>query len=438
VTVSPEMLISAFVADGSAAGERARERARLLLADAVVLSQANTEVPGFEAVHEVGAGTGRHLSWASGNKLGPNDAVYANACAIHARFQDDTDMSTWSHPGSFVIPAAMAAAIESGASFARLLDAIVIGYSATRWLGAYGIVAAKLKARGFRPSPIFAPLGAAIAASRALGLDQEAATQAINAAALIGRGTLHSVGEGGDDWRLHNASGARDGFDLALAAQSGMRSAPDALTSPNGFLRTVTGSEDIPAAWRTAPTGELIEQVWHKALPVLGDVMSAALAAREVGRRLGGGRVDDVTVQMNAKYALFPGTQQRPPYASTTAAQASVRFVVAQLLVHGDLRYADLVRHDDPEVLRIAERMHVTPVEGMPYTDAIVEARTAEQTERCQAGDLAPTLFWRDRAEQFDRSEHILGDRGVSLSRAILEADESEQAESVMDRALGH
>jgi 2-methylcitrate dehydratase PrpD len=433
---SPEEMIAEFIAVGDATGTGSRERARLLLADAAVLSQANAEVPGFGAVHEVGVGTGRHLSWATGNRLGPNDAVFANACAIHARFQDDTDMSTWSHPGSFVVPAAVAAATESGASFARLLDAIVVGYSATRWLGADGIVAAALKARGFRPSPIFAPLGAAIAASRALGLDRVAAAHAVNAAALIGRGTLHSVGNGGDDWRLHNAGGARDGFGLALAAQRGMRSAADALTAENGFLRTVTGSADIPAVWRTAPTGELIERVWHKALPVLGDVMSAALAAREIGRRLEGLRVDGVTVQMNAKYALFPGTQQRPPYASATAAQASVRFVVAQLLVRGDLRYTDLVHHDDPEVLRVADQIDVVPVEGMPYEDAIVEVRAGGRAEHFQAADLPPTLFWRDRPEQYDRAEHILGARGVAISRSILDADESDSAETVLDRAL--
>lgn len=433
---SPEFLLATFTARGSAEGKAARERARLLLADAVVLSQANQEVPGFAAVHEVGAGTGRHLSWASGNRLGANDAVYSNACAIHSRFQDDTDMSTWSHPGSFVIPAAVAAATESGASFARLLDAIVIGYSATRWLGANGVIASKLKARGFRPSPIFAPLGAAVAASRALGLDKETSTHAINAAALIGRGTLHSVGGGGDDWRLHNASGARDGFDLALAAKAGMRSAPNALTAPHGFLYTVTGSDDIPDDWCVAPTGALIEQVWHKALPVLGDVMATALAAREVGRRLNGRHVNRVTLQMNARYASFPGTQGRPPYVSTTAAQASVRFVVAHLLVHGDLHYVDVVRHNDPEVLRLADSMEVIPNEGMPYEDAIVEAHTTEGIERQQTVGLPSTHFWRDRAEQFNRAEHILPDRGAAISRAILEADEMDQAETVLAGAL--
>jgi 2-methylcitrate dehydratase PrpD len=433
---TPERLLAEFAAEGDATGGGARERARLLLADAAVLSQANSEVPGFQAVHELGVGSGTHLSWASGNRLGPSDAVFANACAIHARFQDDTDMSTWSHPGSFVVPAGVAATIGSGGSLGCLLDALVIGYSAIRWLGADGVVAAGLKARGLRPSPTFAPLGAAIASARALGLDRDAAAQAINAAAIIGRGTLHSVGGGGDDWCLHNAGAARDGFVLALAAQRGMRSASGALTAHDGFLRTVTGSEDVPDLWRTAPTGDLIEGVWHKALPVLGDVMSAALAAREIGRRLEGRAVIAATVQMNANYARFPGTQQRPPYASATAAQASVRFVTAQLLVHGDLRYGDLVRRDDPEVLRLADAIDVVPSEHMQYEDAIVEVQTAAGTERCRAADLPSTYFWRDRAEQFDRAEHILGDRGVHISRTILDADEAEDLEQVLERAL--
>lgn len=437
MTVTPEDLLSEFAAEGSPDVSQARERALLLLADAAVLSQANREVPGFGAVHEVGAGSGRHLSWASGNRVGANDAVYSNATAIHARFQDDTDMSTWSHPGSFVIPAAVAAAIEARTDFATLLDAIVIGYSATRWLGANGVVAASLKARGFRPSPIFAPIGAAIAASRALGLNQEAAAQAIGAAALIGRGTLHSVGNGGDDWRLHNAGAARDGFSLALAAQRGMRSAPNSLTGYNGFLRTVTGSDKVPEGWHRPPNASLIEKVWHKALPALGDNMSAALAAREAGRLLDGRHVESASVRMNAKYARFPGTQRRPPYASVTAAQASVRFVVAHLLVNGDLHYGDLIRRDDPVVLDLADSLDVIPDEDLGYEDAIVEVTAGSEKLLCRAADLPATYFWRDRVEQLDRAEHILGARGTEISKTIMDADGARPVESVFDAAFG-
>lgn len=431
---SPDLMLAEYVAKGDVAQPAARERARMLLADAIVLSQANADVPRFSAIHEVGAGTGTHRSWATGRMLGPTDAVYANACAIHARFQDDTDMSTWSHPGSFVIPAAVAASIESGTTLGMLVDAIVVGYSATRWLGAAGAVADGLKSRGFRPSPIFAPLGAAGASARALGLNIDRTAQALGAAATIGRGTLHSVGGGGDDWRLHNAGGARDGFCLALAAQRGMRAAPDALTARNGFLRTVTGSEEVPSAWATAPDSNLVELVWHKALPVLGDNMAAALAARDIGRTCRS--IEKARVTMNAKYAAFPGTQHRPPYRSATAKQASVRFVVAHLLLHGDITYRDLVAPDDPAVLILADRLEIVPDAEMAFEDAVVEANASDGVHTARASDLPRTYYWRDRAEQIERAEHILGQRGSDISRAVLDSDESTPVAAAIDNVL--
>ncbi|MEU7814318.1 MmgE/PrpD family protein, partial [Pseudonocardia sp. NPDC049154] len=163
--------VAAFVAHETYSDPAVRAHVRTLLADALVLARAADSVPGATDLLELGAGHGDHLAWWSGRRLGAADAVQANAAAVCARFQDDTDMRSWSHPGSFVVPAAVAAAVEAAASYGQLLDGLVAGYSTTAWLGGAGEVAVAMMRRGHRPSPTFAAAGASAAAARAFGLD---------------------------------------------------------------------------------------------------------------------------------------------------------------------------------------------------------------------------------------------------------------------------
>lgn len=425
-----------FVAEGDVSQAAWRKRVRVLLADAVLLAAAAGSATAGAALLELGCGSGSHRSWYSGSGLGPADAVQANAAAVCARFQDDTDMSSWGHPGSFVVPAAVAAAIAADAPLSALLDGLVVGYATTSWLGADGHVARAMMARGLRPSPSFAAAGAAAAASRALGLSVQQSRSAVGGALLVARGTLHSVGSGGEDWRLHNPGAARDGFLYALAAQSGMPSRGDTLTSPNGFLAVYTGSRELPPAWKSAPEAGRVLDVWHKALPTLGDNMAVALAAQHLHGQLDGAAPETVTVRMNAHFAAFPGTQTLPPYATVTSALASVRFVTAQLLVHGDLDLPDYDRRDDPDLVALAAKIEVVPDEDLDYTDALVTVTAAGRELTCRTDDLPRTLFWRDGDEQRRIAAGLLGDAGVALVDAILTADEGTPAAQVLGTAL--
>jgi 2-methylcitrate dehydratase PrpD len=428
--------VAEYVADGDVSRPEWRDRARVLLADAMLLARAAHTVKGGAALVELGCGSGQHRSWLSDNRLGAADAVQANAAAICARFQDDTDMSSWAHPGSFVVPSAVAAAVEADRPLSAVLDGLVVGYTMTSWLGADGHVPRAMMSRGLRPSPSFAPAGAAAAASRALAQGRPEARSAFGGALLVARGTLHSVGSGGEDWRLHNPGAARDGFLYALAAGRGMPSRGATLTSPVGYLSVYTGSTEVPLAWQHAPQSERMMDVWHKALPTLGDNMAVALAARHLHAQLGGAVPERVSVRMNAHFAAFPGTQTMPPYLTVTSALASVRFTTAQLLTHGHLDLPDYDRRDAPDLVQLAELIDVTPDEGLDYTDAVVTVTVRGRELSCCTSDLPRTLFWRDPEEQRRIADGLLGSDGVALVDAVLGADEEEPASAVVDAAL--
>src|SRR5689334_7386049 len=50
-----------------------------------------------------------------------SDAVTANALAVHAHFHDDSDLASWTHPGSLIVPVAVSTGEATGASLEQVL-----------------------------------------------------------------------------------------------------------------------------------------------------------------------------------------------------------------------------------------------------------------------------------------------------------------------------
>jgi len=425
-----------FVAEDGFADPAWRDRARVVLADAVTLALAADSVPGAIDLFELGAGEGRHVGWSSGHRLGAADAVQANSAAACARFQEDNEMNSWSHPGSFVVPAAVAAAIETEQSFGSLLDGLIGGYAMTGWLGGGATVAYGVMKAGRRPSPTFGAAGASAAACRAAGLSAEQTLHAVSAALLVGRGSLHSVAAGGEDWRLHNPGASRDGFITALAARAGMVSGPGALDAEHGFLSVFAGLDEVPDEMRQLPHGGIILEAWQKAFPTLGDNIAVALAAQQLYVPDRADRLDEVVIHMNADFANYPGTQNRPPYDALTSALASVLYVTAHLLLHGTLDFDDYARRDDPAVTDLADRIVVVPHEEYGHLDAMVEVNSGPDRRSYRAEDLPRTKFYRDGDEQRRVAHGLLGPDGAALVDALLDADESAPAEVTLHAAL--
>ncbi|MEU7815925.1 hypothetical protein, partial [Pseudonocardia sp. NPDC049154] len=269
---------------------------------------------------------------------------------------------------------------------------------------------------------------------RAFGLDAERTRHGLAGALLAGRGSLHSVGSGGEDWRLHNPGAARDGYLYAAAARAGMTAGPGALDARHGFLAMVAGLDEVPATLRTPPRADLVLGVWTKALPTLGDNMAAALVARE----LHGADTDGpVTVRMNADFAAFPGTQTRPPYPTLTSALSSVRFVVAHLLLTGGLTVDDYARRADPRVCALAERIEVQPDPTLGHRDAEIVLGAGPGAVRRRAADLPRTVWFPDAPTQRAHALALLGDAGPEVVDALLTSGDGEPAAAVLEAALG-
>jgi 2-methylcitrate dehydratase PrpD len=373
---------------------------------AAAMRAASTPVP-------VGGRSAR--IWADGTQAALSEAVTANAVAVHAHFQDDTDHNSWSHPGSMIVPVAVGVGEATGATLPSVLRAIVAGYSTIEWLGADEIVSRALIARGLRTSPTLGTIGAASAASVGLGLDAAQAANAIGMAACITGATLEPVQCGSDEWRLHNGHAARGGLAAAELAHRGVIGAPDALEGPKGLLRSLAGLAETPLKWAGDPDPAIMLGIMAKPWATLGDNMPVAAAAKllhDIGLELG--RVRGVSVRIWRPYAEYPGTSFKGPFERTVQAQASTAFAVGAMLAYGRLGYDIALNHrDDPRILQLVAVTTIEPDDEGTHLDATVEVTLDDGSVLSQSARNSPrTLIFQDRARATEVIEVRLAGAG--------------------------
>lgn len=403
---------------GRELSKEVQEKAVHSLLDALSLAVAAREHPVVAAVEALSPplGEGGVTSWASGARQPVPNGCLVNGVAVHAFFQDDTDMTAWAHPASLIVPVAVGAVESTGGSLLQALKALVAGYTTLTWLGADQVVAKELVGRGFRTSPTLGAIAASAAGAAALGLDAEQTRSAIGIAADSTGGVLEPVRDGAQDWRLQNGFACQRGAYASLLAQQGVRGPSLPLTGPRGFLQTFT-TGGVPPRWSSGPTDESILGVWFKHYPTLGDNMAPVLAAAALTASTPpAADISEIVIHMNAHYASYPGTQFMGPFERIEQAIASTAFAVATLLARGRLAYAD---YDElraaADIRELVSRVRIVPEEDLDYLQGSVEVHTKRGVLSSSADDMPRELFFRDRATTLAVLEgrHGTGVRGT-------------------------
>ena len=151
------------------------------------------------------------------------NAALANAACAHGIDMDDGHRFGALHPGTVIIPAALAAAELSKASTKELIAGIVVGYEVMIRIG-MAIVPSSLN-RGFHITGITGPFGAAAAAANILALSREETVGAFGLAGLQASGLIqvnHEV-EGAKVKPINPARAATSGLLSCILAQRGAR-----------------------------------------------------------------------------------------------------------------------------------------------------------------------------------------------------------------------
>ena len=168
------------------------------------------------------------------------NAALANAACAHALDMDDGHRFAALHPGTVIIPAAIAAAELSGASTKGLITGIVVGYEVMIRIG-MAITPSSLN-RGFHITGITGPYGAAAAAGKIMGLSRDEIVGAFGLAGLQASGLIqvnHEV-EGAKVKPINPAKAAMSGLLSCILAQKGAQGPLHILEGEDGFLKAVT------------------------------------------------------------------------------------------------------------------------------------------------------------------------------------------------------
>ena len=295
-----------------------------------------------------------------GGATSARSAALVNGTAGHALELDDTHDRSLTHPGTVVIPAALATAQLARASGAQTIAAIVAGYELQGRLGTH--IGQALIERGVHPTASLGVFGATTAAGRLLGLDERALTCALGIAASMSSGLMQfsQDADGAMVKRLYGGLPAERGVlaaQLALAGYAGPRAS---LEGRFGVAR-VLADLDIASNVEPVEGDFVVSEVSIKLYACCRNfhaLIDAAFACRE------GGAIDVDAIErieVRGPRAMIDHHLERRP-RSTMAAQYSLPFTTAVALV-GDpadpASFGDSAR-DDERVLTLADR--VTPI----------------------------------------------------------------------------
>ncbi|MGY2485571.1 MmgE/PrpD family protein [Cupriavidus sp. CP313] len=208
---------------------------------------------------------GRSRVAASTATMSAADAAFVNAAYGHGFEYDDAHGASASHPGSCVIPAALAIGEELGSSLEEVITAIVAGYEVYTRIGV--LAAPDLLRRGFHPHAVLSSFGAAAVSARLRKFDAETTLHALSIALSHAAGTTEYTSTGGSVKRVHAGIGTRNGMVAADMAQAGITGPRAFLSGNKGFFRTLlqrAPAERAEARFRLDQPFE-IGTVWLKA-----------------------------------------------------------------------------------------------------------------------------------------------------------------------------
>ena len=231
---------------------------RLLDTTGLIVVGAQTEAVGV-ALEFVGSNEEHARSTVCGypGRVSASSAALVHGVAGHCRDYDDTFMDSVVHPGSVVIPVALALAEAVDATDEAFATAIIAGYEIAARIGA--VAGRRLHARNLHPTGIVGPIAAAATAARLLDLTAQQTSWAMGLAASMSGGLRAFAVDGGWSKWLHVGWAAHGGIVAAQMAVRGFRGPEHVLDGGYDLYSALLHGETIDRSGLTAGLG----RVWQ-------------------------------------------------------------------------------------------------------------------------------------------------------------------------------
>ena len=212
------------------------EVARTGFADCIATMIAGAQDPAPQLLRRALAPAGGEATlYFSGERAPAPEAAWINGTAGHALDYDDV-ASLRGHPSTVMVPAILAEGEALDASGRDMLEAYVAGYETWAELAARD--PGHHHRKGWHPTGIFGPIGAAAACALLRRLDAQRTAHALALAASHSSGVMANFGTMTKPF--HAGRAAHSGVISARLAEIGFTASPDALEHGQGFLSAVS------------------------------------------------------------------------------------------------------------------------------------------------------------------------------------------------------
>ena len=248
------------------------------LLDAIASAFIGSRNPAFQSLTRLCPRGSDGCAWPGGGKerVHPFDGSMLWAFAINGSVFEDGSREGACHPAAVVIPTVIA--LSEGKDWEQVDRAIVAGYEVMVRLSRSGNP--DFTRRGFHPTAITAPLGAAAAASLLWGYDSGKIQNALCLAAIGGAGLMASF-RSGETQPLQVSGSVRNG--MAAAAMAGMGCSGYPRILEEGFFPAYLGGQpripvDQPLEFEYAIQGSYLKPYpgcrhVHPSIDALGGIL---------------------------------------------------------------------------------------------------------------------------------------------------------------------
>lgn len=317
-------------------------------------------------------------------------AAFANGALSHSIDFGDGYPPALVHPHGAVIPAALAIAEASGASYRQLLAAIVCGYDLSVRLAL--ALGTQVDVHPYYHPALVGSVAATTSCAHLLELSPaqicDAWTLALLNASAPGAITR---AENGNLRGVRDAFGARGGVEAALLAAAGMRGVSDPLTGPGGAL-AMYGCQIRPEALiERLGSDYKVLNVAYKIYPSCGATHAFVNAIRDLlSSGINAHAIDRIEARVSPVFyssLCTPLAEKRRP-ETAMAAKFSIPFCIASTLVHGHVRLNSFDKKalQDGAVSEMADRISCLEDESLGPLEGSLTIEMADGSRFKQDG----------------------------------------------------
>ena len=411
------------------------DAARMALVDSIGVAIGAQGEGAEAAVRSVAArwGTTGQAQVILGGKATAAAAALVNATMGHCLDYDDTHVGAIAHLSNPIWAAALAVGANEGASERDILNAYIAGFEVGARVGGAKFGDA-LNMRGLHSTGVFGCLGATVAASALLGLDDDGVASALGAAATQTSGLTASFGTMSKPF--HAGKAALNGVLSAELARDGFVSATDLLEEDGGLAKALV--QDGSAAIQPLDFSQHWELTRNTYKPYAACLLTHPVidAARALADQAEGRDIAEVHVDVNPACIKLAG---KPSPTTGLEGKFSTAFCTALALTGHQATSLDFVaeRINDPALQNIVKRVRLSPDKSMDLRSAhmridFINGAPLEAHTYMARGNPDNPMDWDDMRQKFMAMvEPVLGVGAANLFNLLRNFGEDGQLEKI-------